>query len=242
MPTRAQAVGSRASPHLALGRSRDRGSTGWHRRRRAWRSRTVRRVSRERYRVYAEDEFFAAVAREHDSSLEPSPSCIAPRRHRVAGVAVLVGVLGAVAGVVALDVLSQRGGARRKAAPRRVARTDIGAATVAALRMGQLRRAQAGRARSSAGRERIFSAPRPRQPKARRRLHDGSVRAVVDRTYATAVSTPDGGDPHGGHAVVMRLEDATTARPVDEQVDRIVVAKSDNDLPRRSRVEFGFER
>jgi hypothetical protein len=199
-------------------------------------------MSRERYRVYAEDEFFAAVADEHETRLEPSPSGIeAPRRHRVASVAVLMGVVGAIAGLVAIDVLAQRAGARRKAAPLRVARRGVGTTTVAALQGARLRQAQTGRARGSTGRGRVSPA-HPRWRRSRHRPHQGSPRTAVDQANATTASTPLRGDPRHRHAVVIGTAGATAARQADGHADRIAVASSDDDPSQQPRVEFGFER
>jgi hypothetical protein len=244
MPIRAQAVGSRVSPHLALGRSRDGGSTGSRRRRQALQGRAMRPMSRERYRAYGEDEFFAAVADEHQPPLVASPSGIeAPGRHRIASVAVLVGVVGAVAGVVAIDVLSQRGSARRTA-PLRVARTGVGPATPAALRRSRLQPARASRAPSSAGRQRIALAPRARRPKPQHGRRNGGARARVDQVNATVAPMRLRGDSRHGHAVAAADAplDTTTSRPADEQGVRVTVASAADDVPRRPRVEFGFER
>ena len=200
-------------------------------------------MSRERYRVYAEDEFFAAVADVDESILESSPSGIdAPRRRRVASVAVLMGVVGAVVGLVAIDVLAQRGGVRRKAAPLRTARTSVRAATVAALRKTQLRPAQLGRARSSAGRGHVFPAQRPRQRKTQRRLHNRGARAAVDRANATGAPSPLADAPRHGRVAIDVPAGPPLAQPADGRTDRIAVARSSDDLPQRPRAEFGFER
>jgi hypothetical protein len=244
MPIRAHAAGSRASPHSALGRSRDDDLNESQRRRQSIEGRAMRRMRHGRYRVYAEDEFFAAVADEHESPLELSSSSgvEAPRKHRVASVAVLVGVVGAVAGVVAVDVLAHRGAARRKAASLRVARVGAGTATVTALRRVQPRPVQAGRALSSAERRRIRPAGRPREHKSRRRSHDGGTHTGVEQANVAAASTPLANGSRRGHAVALGAAGPTSAQPVDEHADRLAIVRSDEDVAQRSRVEFGFER
>jgi hypothetical protein len=76
----------------------------------------MRRVAREPYRVYAEDEFFESFALDPGVERAPAvletsterPSGAAARRHRVGVAALVVGAFGVVGGLIAADVLSSR--------------------------------------------------------------------------------------------------------------------------------------
>jgi hypothetical protein len=237
MPIRAQAAGSQTSPHSALGRSRGHGAHAFCGRSRRLHRRAAARMKRERYRVYGEEEFFAGAGDEHEPPLELPPSAVeAPPRHRVAGIAVLLGVVGAVVAVIALDVLGQGGAARRKAAPQRMARAGVGSAAANALRRVKVRPTRVGQVRESAVRGRTPARRSPRRPGSRRR--DNSALAEVDRTKpAASMRLAD-----DGHATVARSATPTAPRPAENRAGRATVANSGDEVPRLPRVEFGFER
>jgi hypothetical protein len=105
----------------------------------------MRRVAREPYRVYAEDEFFANFGLDphvERADAAPGPSAersagTAGRRHRVGVAALVVGAFGVVGGLVAAEVLSSR--ARAGGAP--VARTRMDGETAKASAAVLVRRA-----------------------------------------------------------------------------------------------------
>jgi hypothetical protein len=100
----------------------------------------LQRAPREVYRVYTEDEFFAAAGSEalEDGDERAADSPVGESRlRRLAGVTALLAIAGAVGGVTALSDATSSSGARRRvrrdllaAAPRAVSRS----ASVPALR------------------------------------------------------------------------------------------------------------
>jgi hypothetical protein len=249
MPIRAQAAGCRVSPHLALGRSRGELIDRARLRRHAPEGRAMRRMSGERYRVYAEDEFFAAPVRASGALGSPPAGTDAPHTHRAAGLAVLVGIVGAIAGVVAIVLLAPRAGTRRKDAQARVARAGVGAATAAASHGSQPQTAHAGGARSSSGRRgRMRSSSPAHLARAEPRPGASGAHAHTrTRARVRQVSVADAPAPLADEPADERIAregeaEPAPIRPVDRRADRDVVARSEGVSPMRRRVEFGFER
>jgi hypothetical protein len=87
-------------------------------RRRAWvdggAMTLLRRAPREVYRVYSEDEFFAAAAPGEDQGTASPPNSASHQLQRIAGVTILLAVVGVVGGIVAITSMSRVAGARRR--------------------------------------------------------------------------------------------------------------------------------
>src|SRR5580704_6574500 len=77
----------------------------------------LRRAPREVYRVYSEDEFFDGATNEE--LFEPvAPAGTGERRlRRLAGAAMLVGAVGTVGGVIAINISRPARNAARRASP-----------------------------------------------------------------------------------------------------------------------------
>jgi hypothetical protein len=74
----------------------------------------LRRAPREVYRVYSEDEFFAAAAPDEDQGTASHPNSAGHQLQRIAGVTILLAVVGVVGGIVAITSVSRVAGARRR--------------------------------------------------------------------------------------------------------------------------------
>jgi hypothetical protein len=192
----------------------------------------VRAKTRERYRVYTEDEFFATegliAAAEHGVGEECGPDAgksgmpIDGKRaygaRRAASVAMLVGTVGAVIVVLAIDVLPHAGGSRRRGASLRVARVAAHGTSVGARPLSRVRL--------------------PRALARQSRRGGRSARPARERVIST-----------GPHPQVNRAPQAEVAasRPAGVSAERGEVARAElaaaSEVPVRSRPEeFGFER
>ena len=83
--------------------------------------RLPRRAPREVYRVYGEEEFFAAAHEPPPWSAPESASDARAHLHRIAGATMLLAVIGAIGGLIAAASLTSVGGSRRRSGARRVA-------------------------------------------------------------------------------------------------------------------------
>jgi hypothetical protein len=190
----------------------------------------MRRASRERYRIYAEDEFFdvgelAAPIERTSSRDQPSPAA------RVAGVAVLVGIAGAVATATVVNLLAH-GSTRREVAGLRVTRARVDATRATALRRVRLQRTQLARARGAARRGRARSVSLSTLTTLRL---DTGRHYVASRASRSGAATEVGNQKDPVHSVEGRQGYVTTTTTT-------AVASTGSVTPRRLPAEFGFER
>jgi hypothetical protein len=189
----------------------------------------MRAKTREPYRVYTEDEFFAgddlvagdglaAVDERGPDAGQEIGGNRARSARRVAGVAMLIGAAGAVVAVLAIDALPHAGGSRRRGALLRVAR-------------------EATRGKSADAR----SLGRPRLPRAlaRRSRRGGRVARLREARARPAGSNSQGNRPPRDGGAVTR----TAAVPADRrELARVEVSRSSRVPARPQPEEFGFER
>ena len=178
----------------------------------------MRRASREVYRVYDEDEFFADASRDEteasrDKSFQAAPRVREQRLRRVAGVTMLLTTMGAVGGLIAVSGLSAVGDRGRR----------VGAGLLAAS--GSLVSSRA--AHAHVWRERVGAdGSRRRRAQGRRTDRARTVRRVVAGPRADVVlgkrSAPIG---------------VASAASVGHPAARASAAPQ-----RRGGSEFGFER
>lgn len=235
MPIHAQATGSRVYPRLASGRprvespvqrlggSRPRGNSS----RRGGPRRAgsllglMRRRPEELFQVYTEDEFLNGVGPDdRGGPMHASPE--AWRTRRLAGVAMLVGALGTVVGVILVNVQWPAGQGSRAAGarPRYLAHRDppVHASIAARARSASARVSSAAVQARATVTARARSAAASRRGPARR----AALRSVAGRT--------DGrGDARG----------AAVARYVASQDAAVASVTAASHPPR---AEFGFER
>jgi hypothetical protein len=188
----------------------------------------MRAKAREPFRVYTQDEFFAEDAHFAmggpgiDGERARHAGKSISRRHaagarRAAGVAMLIGVAGAVVVVLAIDALPHASGSRRRGASLRVGREVANSTSVPARPLSRVRLPRAVARQSRRGgrsvrpaRERVMSA----------RSHSQVERAPRDEVAAS--------------------------RPAEVSADRGEVAHAElaaSEVSGRSRPEeFGFER
>jgi hypothetical protein len=175
----------------------------------------LRRRPREIYRVYSEEEYLdgagSAFAIAGESPVdEPSPRVTGPARqavlerrlHRVAGVAVLAGTIGAVAGLVCLNIVRAHHGAGA------AGRGDLVAATHAARTASSLPAVE--EAQSQAG-------------------PSSSSRPVIVRTVETARShaEPRLARSHIGGTAPHRSDGLPAGHPARQPASRIAVLAAD---------------
>ena len=191
----------------------------------------LRRAPREVYRVYGEEEFFAAAAR--DERFELTGGRGERRRHRVAGATVLLAATGAVGGLIALTSLSAATSARRR----------VGAGLLTATRSfasSRATRVQVWRERPS---RRLSPAelrepgPRSARPDSASCPRTSTRRPVSTGQPARAVprASPPERRPRGGGRAQSPQMAAAAAQPVQ-------VTASAAPPPRSGQSEFGFER
>jgi hypothetical protein len=208
----------------------------------------LRRRPREVYRVYSEDEYLngagseLATVGEWPVSVEPASEVVGGRRsRRVAGVAMLVGAVGMVGGVVVMnDARSHRGARMRPASlvaatrPSRVVRSPIATGARAApsgravAPPSQTTRARVART----GQRRAATNSRPLASPAGvgTRRGGGAVAIVVD--YAPAASS--GGAAAGAAtAIGASAGGSTTTGSTDADTAHAETGRQ---------AEFGFER
>lgn len=196
----------------------------------------MRRAARERYRVYAEDEFFANPRLElgrEDGQSPAGRTSVGRRSRRIASAAVLVGALGAAGGVLAVDIFSP-GYAWRRATARVASDTQVKRGSVASSVLDnasestprfrhRLRRGALSRLKRTTS-----QATRRHRAPTRQRL----VAEVAERSPNTAAVAA--ADPAGGTAVAVATRSGTVANPE--------LGLSDTSGPYARRSEFGFER
>jgi len=179
----------------------------------------MRATTRERYRVYTQDEFFAGedlvaadgLAVVDERVPNAGKGTVRRRAHgarRAAGVAMLIGATGAVVAVLAIDVLPQARSPRRRGALLRVAREA---------------------ARGTGAPARPLSRTRFPRALARQSRRAGRLAHLERGRAKSAASNSQAGQP-------LRDEGAVS-RPARAEVPR------SSEVPTRLRSEeFGFER
>jgi hypothetical protein len=189
----------------------------------------MRRAARERFRVYAEDEFFAAADAHNVVDVTAGDRRRVRVPGRLAGLAVLVGAVAAVAIVVAVDALPPAGGSRRRGTAMWMARVRRapGAGTPSLDKARHRRTARLPRALArQSHRTRGVGAPARTE---RRRIAAAARQLSAERSRSTAAES--------GFA------EQTTAADRHEPVSNPEQASSAGNIPTRAqRVEFGFER
>jgi hypothetical protein len=193
----------------------------------------MRAKTHEPYRVYTEDEFFAedghftvaggSLGDEPGSSAGTAAKSTDGRRaygaRRAAGVAMLIGTVGAVVVVLAIDALPHAGGSRRRGALLRVAAREAAHGTSVPTRPLSSKRLQRGLARQ------------PRR---------GGRSARPARERVTSAGPPS-------QANRAPQDEVAVSQPAEASADRGEVAHAElagsSEVPVRSRPEeFGFER
>jgi hypothetical protein len=250
MPIRAHAAGSLVSPHLASGRMRGGCAAVVS----ARTGDVIVGAARDRYRVYALDEFLADGFRDASSA---SPTAIVAGRSRGArhgsrlvGVAVLVAAAaGTVAGLIATNGLSHvngasRGGAAQVAAvARSFASRSRHDGRTSNRRLGSAR--QSSRARASTRAARPLAA-------ADSLAHDADRRSSprASRRYGRRRSQPD---PAAANERLVAAERLSVERPAAERraapaasrpapTQPMLVAATTATVASKRSPEFGFER
>jgi hypothetical protein len=268
MPTRAQATGSRQSP-TAPGRPRDapvaaRAAPVGPRSRCPALARprvtgTMRRRSGAAFRVYDEDEFFAAPAEEWLS--DTAAPAVRPRFRRLAGGTLLAGAIVAVGGALVLERLPSPGGSRAGAMlggdGGRVGYLAARSASVP-IRPRSSRRAPQGNSSlppPRATRARTGSVAKGHPPAAR--VHGVAVRArtaararVTTRVGSTtssasaAAPVPAAAPATAGEGLVSVARGAAAgpAAGATAPAEGRPVASASSAARRREHPEFGFER
>jgi hypothetical protein len=271
MPTRAQAAGSRQSP-TASGRPRDlpvvaRAAPGDPRSRRPPRARprvagTMRRRSGAAFRVYDEDEFFAAPGDEWLS--DAAAPAVRPRFRRLAGGTLLAGAIVAVGAAAVVERPPSAGGsraggmlrgdgsragyltARSTSVPIRLRSSDrapqgMGSSLPSRARTGVVanKRPRAPRARSVPARARTAARARVTTPVGST-LSDASAAAPVPAAVPVPAAAP--ATTGEGLASVARGAAGGPAAGVSAPAEGRPVASASGAATGREHPEFGFER
>jgi hypothetical protein len=199
----------------------------------------LRRAPREVYRVYSEDEFFAAATPDEDQGTVSHPNSAGHQLQRIAGVTILLAVVGAVGGMVAITSVSRVAGARRRGIGRLSAASGSPVRArggVAPVHTGTAIRSHLGKL---VGRSGVAA-------------HLGGPSSRVRKAGKPFAGSGDGGRGRGRGsrgASRSRVEDVSGPTHVVQAADigvRVSVADSwagtSTSAPRPVQAEFGFER
>lgn len=202
----------------------------------------MRRAARERFRVYTEEEFFADPAVVlHERSI-PSHG----RRSRIAGVALLVGAIGSVAGVAGAWLLASPRYVRAgRATPARSASAAVSASTAVGPR--DVQSSSSAIAAASPGATIASRVARRRSMPVRRGTISPRMRGGSPDSRAHRAGRPERRISDGSAATVLSAVVAgpTTARPTavaEVGQPRAAFARAGAPAALHRRGEFGFER